>query len=212
MPSKTRSSKNSLADGVDKIRLEETDEDVSDDGKNPGDDDSDEDSVASGQRFDERGIPITNPKGKKLTPADRFSPGDVITVTVGKSTPKQDPGLKVEEINGKFYVRKVPSGGLFSRTPVTTGDKIMELNGIDIHDFKHVNELKKNLKDEPRITIVVLRRDPDASDSSASSVDYDELKAVKPPTKKDHASKVEEDVSDDEVDASESSASSVDQD
>ena len=145
--------------------------------------DDDSDAPRGGQEFDEFGRPITNPKGKKLTPADMFNPGDVITVTVGKSVPKQDPGLKVEERNGKYYVRKVPSGGLFARTPVIAGDKVLELNGFDSREFKNVNELKKILKDEPRITIVVLRMDPDASDSSASSVDYDELKAIKPPTK-----------------------------
>lgn len=114
-----------------------------------------------------------------------FAPGDVITVTVGKSNPRQDAGLKVEEKNGKYYVRKVPSGGLFARTPVIAGDKILELNGIDSREYKNVNEMKKVLKDEPKITVVVLRRDPDASESSASSVDYDELKAIKPPTKDD---------------------------
>jgi len=145
--------------------------------------DDDSDAPEGGQEFDENGRPITNSKGKKLTPADMFNPGDVITVTVGKSVPKQDPGLKVEERNGKYYVRKVPSGGLFARTPVIAGDKVLELNGFDSREFKNVNELKKILKDEPRITIVVLRMDPDASDSSASSVDYDELKAIKPPTK-----------------------------
>jgi len=142
-----------------------------------------DDASGIGQQFDKTGKPITNPQGKKLTPADMFSPGDVITVTVGKSNPKQDPGLKVEEKNGKYYIRKVPSGGLFARTPVIAGDKILELNGIDSREFKNVNELKKILKDEPRITVVVLRRDLDASESSASSVDYDELKAIKPPGK-----------------------------
>jgi hypothetical protein len=39
---------------------------------------------AEGQEFDENGKPLTNPEGKKLTPADMFGPGDVITVTVGK--------------------------------------------------------------------------------------------------------------------------------
>ena len=34
------------------------------------------------------------------------------------------------------------------------------------------------MKDEERITVVVLRRDPDASESSASSVDYDNLAPV----------------------------------
>lgn len=134
----------------------------------------------SGQQFDEKGKPITNAEGKKLTPADMFSPGDVITVTVGKSNPKQDAGLKIEEQNGKYYVRKVPSGGLFAKTPVIAGDKILELNGKDHHDYMDVNELKKVLKEEERITVVVLRRDPDASDSSASSVDYDELNPITP--------------------------------
>jgi hypothetical protein len=135
---------------------------------------------ADGQQFDENGKPITNPEGKKLTPADMFNPGDVITVTVGKSNPKQDAGLKIDEKNGKYYVRKVPSGGLFAKTPVIAGDKILELNGTDHHEFKNLNELKKILKDEERITVVVLRRDPDASESSASSVDYDELNPITP--------------------------------
>ena len=65
------------------------------------------------------------------------------------------------------------------------GDKLLELNGIDSHEFKHVNELKKILKEAQKITVVVLRRDPDASESSASSVDYDELRAVRPPTKEE---------------------------
>ena len=156
-------------------RLREIDEQASDSGSHSAD----------GQQFDENGTPITAPTGKKLTPADMFNPGDVITVTVGKSNSKQDPGLKVEENNGKYYVRKVPSGGLFSKTPVIAGDKLLELNGIDSHEFKHVNELKKILKEEQKITVVVLRRDPDASESSASSVDYDELKAVRPPTKEE---------------------------
>ena len=133
-----------------------------------------------GQEFDENGNPVTNPDGQKLTPADMFNPGDVITVTVGKSDPRQDSGLKIEEKNGKYYVRKVPSGGLFAKTPVIAGDKILELNGLDHHEYKNVNELKKVLKDEERITIVVLRKDPDASESSASSVDYDELNAITP--------------------------------
>jgi len=143
-------------------------------------DDDDSDVPGGGQQFDERGRPTTNSDGKKLTPADMFSPGDVITVTVGKSNPKQDPGLKVEEKNGKYYVRKVPSGGLFAKTPVIAGDKILELNGSDSHEFKNVNELKKILKEESKITVMVLRKDPEASESSASSVDYDELKAIKP--------------------------------
>jgi hypothetical protein len=144
--------------------------------------DADSPSAPGGgqQQFDDKGRPTTNSDGKKLTPADMFSPGDVITVTVGKSNPKQDPGLKVEDRNGKYYVRKVPSGGLFARTPVIAGDKILELNGKDSHEFKNANELKMILKDDIRITVVVLRTDPDASESSASSVDYDTLKAIKP--------------------------------
>jgi C-terminal processing protease CtpA/Prc len=136
--------------------------------------------VRDGQEFDERGNPLTNPEGKKLTPPDKFNPGDVITITVGKSDPRQDSGLKIEERNGKYYVRKVPSGGLFAKTPVIAGDKILELNGRDHHDFKNVNELKKVLKDDQRITIVVLRKDPEASESSASSVNYDELNPITP--------------------------------
>lgn len=135
---------------------------------------------ADGQEFDENGNPLTNPEGKKLTPADMFGPGDVITVTVGKSHPKQDPGLKIEERNGKYYIKKVPSGGLFAKTPVIPTDKILELNGTDHHEFKDVNELKKIMRDESKITIVVLRKDPDASESSASSVDYDELNPITP--------------------------------
>lgn len=123
---------------------------------------------------------MTSPDGRKLTPADMFSPGDVITVTVGKSNPKQDPGLKVEERNGKYYVRKVPSGGLFAKTPVIVGDKILEVNGRDSHEFKTLNELKKILKEASRVTVVILRIDPGASESSASSVDYDELRSIKP--------------------------------
>ena len=169
-------------------RLREIDE-ASDTGSDRG----------GGQEFDENGTPITAPNGKKLTPADMFNPGDVITVTVGKSNPKQDPGLKVEENNGKYYVRKVPSGGLFARTPVIAGDKVLELNGIDSHEFKHVNELKKVLKDEPRITVVVLRRDPDASESSASSVDYDQLQAIKPPSKRSDDEETARETEDDDT-------------
>jgi hypothetical protein len=143
-------------------------------------DEADSGPAADGQEFDENGNPITNPEGKKLTPADMFNPGDVITVTVGKSDRRQDPGLKVDERNGKYYVRKVPTGGLFAKTPVIPGDKILELNGKDHHEYKNVNEVKKVLKDEERITIVVLRKDPDASESSASSIDYDELNPITP--------------------------------
>lgn len=70
-------------------RLREIDEEASDSGSHS----------AHGQQFDENGTPITAPTGKKLTPADMFNPGDVITVTVGKSNPKQDPGLKVVMIS-----------------------------------------------------------------------------------------------------------------
>lgn len=135
---------------------------------------------ADGQEFGDDGKPKTNPEGKKLTPADMFSAGDVITVTVGKSNPRQDPGLKIEERNGKYYVRKVPSAGLFARTPIIAGDKILEVNGTDYHQFPTLNNVKKVIKDEMRITIVVLRKDPDASESSASSVDYDALEPVTP--------------------------------
>lgn len=135
-------------------------------------------TVADGQTFGADGKPVTNSEGKQLTPADMFSPGDVITVTVGKSNPKQDPGLKIEEVNGKVYVRKVPSSGLFAKTPVIAGDKVLELNGVDTRNYQSVNDMKLVMRDEERITVVVLRRDPDASESSASSVDYDNLAPV----------------------------------
>lgn len=135
---------------------------------------------SKGQKFGDDGKPVTNKDGKKLTPADMFQPGDVITVTVGKSSPLQDPGLKVEERNGKYYVRKVPSGGLFSKTPVIANDKILELNGKDARDYRNVSEMKRILKDEGKITIVVLRPDPDASESEADSVDYDNLNPIGP--------------------------------
>mmetsp|Transcript_46082 Transcript_46082/g.112544 ORF Transcript_46082/g.112544 Transcript_46082/m.112544 type:complete len:536 (+) Transcript_46082:66-1673(+) len=135
---------------------------------------------AEGQEFDEDGNPLTNPEGKKLTPADMFGPGDVITVTIGKSHPKQDPGLKLEGRNGKYYVKKVSTGGLFAKTPVMATDKVLELNGTDYREFKDVNELKRVMREEPKITIVVLRLDPDASESSASSVDYNELNPITP--------------------------------
>jgi hypothetical protein len=73
------------------------------------------------------GKPTTGVDGQMLTPADMFAPGAVISVAVGKSNPKQDPGLKVEERNGKYYVKKVPTGGLFDKTPVAAGDKILEV-------------------------------------------------------------------------------------
>ncbi len=138
--------------------------------------------AGEGQQFGEDGKPLTNPDGKKLTPADMFNPGDVITVTVGKSNPKQDAGLKVEQgQNGKYYVRKVPSSGLFAKTPVIAGDKILELNGKDSKDFQDVNEMKLMIRDEARLTIVVLRRDPDASESSADSdIDFDNLAPITP--------------------------------
>lgn len=141
-----------------------------------------EDEEGAGQQYDESGKPLTNKDGRKLTPADMFNPGDVITVTVGKSNPKQDAGLKVEQgNNGKYYVRKVPTSGLFAKTPVKAGDKILELNGKDSKDFENIAEMKKTIRDEERITVVVLRRDPDASESSADSdIDFDNLNPITP--------------------------------
>jgi len=140
-------------------------------------------TTADGQTFGEDGKPKTNAEGKKLTPADMFSPGDVITVTVGKSNPKQDAGLKIEEANGKYYVRKVPATGLFAKTPVKEGDKVLELNNKDFKAYPTLNHVKKTIKDEKKITIVVLRREDDASYSSADSddIDYDNLAPVAPP-------------------------------
>ena len=104
-------------------------------------------------------------------PSENFNPGDVITITVGKANPKQDAGIKIEQKeNRKYYVRKVAPKGLFAATPVIVGDKLLELNGKDTHDYKNLNALKKTIRDEGRITIMVVRRDPDASDSSASSI------------------------------------------
>jgi C-terminal processing protease CtpA/Prc len=138
--------------------------------------------AADGQEFGDDGKPKTNPEGKKLTPADMFNPGDVITVTVGKSNPKQDAGLKVEQgKNGKYYVRKVPASGLFAKTPVIPGDKILELNGVDVKDFEDINAMKRVIRDEEKLTIVVLRREPDASESSADSeIDFDNLAPITP--------------------------------
>ena len=111
------------------------------------------------------------PKKNEPHPSTLFNPGDVITINVGKANPKQDSGLKLEQReNGKYYVRKVAAAGLFAKTPVIVGDKLLELNKKDTHDYKNLNEMKKVLRDEGRITIMVLRRDPDASDSSASSI------------------------------------------
>ena len=59
---------------------------------------------------------------------------------------------------------------MFAPTPVIVGDKLLELNGKDTHDYKNLNSLKKTIRDEGRITIMVVRRDPEASDSSASSI------------------------------------------
>ena len=132
-----------------------------------------------GQQFGADGKPITNKDGKKLTPADLFGPGDVITVTVGKSNPKQDAGLKIEQrVNNKYYVRKVPTSGLFIKTPVIAGDKILELNGKDYKDFKNANEMKKMIKEAPKICVVVMRPDPDADESVDSNIDFDTLQAI----------------------------------
>jgi hypothetical protein len=113
--------------------------------------------------------------GAAPDPSERFNPGDVITITVGKANPKQDAGIKLEQRpNNKYYIRKVAPKGLFGVTPVIVGDKLMELNGKDTHDYKNLNEMKKVIRDEGRITIAVVRRDPEASDSSASSVISDD--------------------------------------
>ena len=128
-------------------------------------------------QFDEDYRPITGTNGQRLTPSELFRPGDAITVTIGKSHPHQEVGLKVEQRrNGKYYVRKVPRGGLFARTPVLAMDKIVELNGIDAQDFTSVNELKQILRDEPQITIVVIRKDPDAAYQSSDDDNDDEDK------------------------------------
>lgn len=149
-------------------------------------------TTADGQTFGDDGKPKTNAEGKKLTPADMFSPGDVITVTVGKSNPKQDAGLKVEEVNGKYYIRKIPASGLFAKTPVKAGDKVLELNGTDSKGYPALNDMKKTIKDDQRLTIVVLRREDDASYSSASTadIDYDNLAPVAPPDSDEEASTV----------------------
>jgi C-terminal processing protease CtpA/Prc len=110
-----------------------------------------------------------------------FQAGDVITVTVGKSHPKQDIGLKIEQrANNKYYVRKVPSSGLFCRTPVIAGDKILELNGKDYKEYKNANEMKKVIKDAAKVTVVVLRPDLDADESVSSDIDFSNLAAVTP--------------------------------
>ena len=134
-----------------------------------------------GQQFDDSGRPTTGTDGKKLTPADMFGPGDVITVTVGKSHPKQDAGLKIEQrTNNKYYVRKVPSSGLFCKTPVIAGDKILELNGKDYKDYKNANDMKKTIKDAPKIQIVVVRPDLEQDESANSDIDFDNLAAITP--------------------------------
>ena len=113
-----------------------------------------------------KGMGLTSGKSHKT-----YSPGDVFTSTVGKVTRKQDPGLKVEEVNGKYYVTKVY--GLFATTPVMVGDKILEMNEKDYRKFKNVKMIRKELVESEGITVLMLRRDPDASQSSASSYNSD---------------------------------------
>ena len=98
-------------------------------------------------------------------------------VTVQKSYPRQDPGLEVEARNGKYYVQKVHSGGLFGlfdHMPIRAGDRILDLNKVDSREFRNVNELMKLLKEEPRFTVRVLRREYDDWDESVSSSEEEE--------------------------------------
>ena len=98
--------------------------------------------------------PVGGGGGDAPHPSENFMPGDVITITVGKANPKQDAGIKIEQReNRKYYVRKVAPKGLFAVTPVIVGDKLLELNGKDTHDYKNLNELKRTIRDEGRITV-----------------------------------------------------------
>jgi hypothetical protein len=106
----------------------------------------------------------------------QFNPGDIIHVQVTKADLKQDAGLKIEQRGKKYYIRKI--GGLFKRrnTPLEEGDKIITLNEKDAHEYKDLNEMKKVIKDQLRITLVVERQDGDEEDDSDDDVEQKEVK------------------------------------
>eukprot|EP00934_Nitzschia_sp_Nitz4_P001100 Nitzschia sp. Nitz4//scaffold5_size260463//181734//182363//NITZ4_001004-RA/size260463-processed-gene-0.336-mRNA-1//1//CDS//3329555406//1100//frame0 len=85
--------------------------------------------------------------------------GDIVRAEVRKADVKQEAGLKLEQrSNGNIYVRKVD--GLFKRrnVPVQAGDRLHEINGKDVTDYKGgLNEIKALILREMKIWITFER-------------------------------------------------------
>jgi hypothetical protein len=104
-----------------------------------------------------------------------FKPGDVIHAQVTKADVKQEAGLKLEERHGRIYVRKID--GLFKRreVPVIAGDELLKLNGKDVEEFRNIQEIKRTIKQELKIMVVVQRNDVNDSSRSTASVQEPEV-------------------------------------
>lgn len=98
-----------------------------------------------------------------------FKPGDVIFAQVTKSDVKQPAGLKLDERNGRIYIRKVD--GLFKvrKSPVQAGDQLLKLNDKDVEEYRDLNAIKAVIKTEKTIMVTVLRCDPTEADGSTDS-------------------------------------------
>jgi len=110
----------------------------------------------------------------------QVNPGDLLHLQISKTERRAEAGLKLEERNGRIYIRKVT--GLVKRRglPVEAGDELKSLNGTDVEDLGMVT-MKGIIKNELRFDFSIRKYDPDDEDD-----DLEEEESYQEPNKEEY--------------------------
>jgi hypothetical protein len=105
----------------------------------------------------EKSEKITEPSVLVLvSPKSVGSADDLVSVTIRRTDPDQQAGIKLALIQGGLYVTGILENGLFHGSEIEADDKILSLNGKRLQPGESIKDFMSNIStSEDKITIVV---------------------------------------------------------
>jgi len=104
-------------------------------------------------------IPTIKDQIRQRASVSRYKVNDKFMVRVKKSSKEQDPGITLFDYDGCIYVNRIEGTSPFIATPITTGDRIVSINGRK--ELKSVAEALALIEEKEFPTLFVLRPDPE---------------------------------------------------
>jgi hypothetical protein len=115
-----------------------------------------------------------DPKRKK-----RYKRAELQNYSIFRSNISNNAGLKLErriaeDGSKKYFIREITAGGLFEQQgfPLEVGDRIVQINDVEIEDFPGLFQIHELIKKEKEITISLLKEDKEKKWLHAKPMQY----------------------------------------